>query len=250
MRTLLISSLIGLLCFANLVMAQSSSPGENNQGEVTEEKLSIKVVLPKRCMFGDFDAIRQDMIWAGKKEPKILVSIVSADGEREFASEILAKMKTEKDPQELAKYIKSVLEDGVKTEIALDQTGAPKLFFLQVCKDTSDSNSCRGKQIRDINKILADYKNPKSNFVSGDHIYFYQPIVIGNTGVHLAEATLNLKKDLLDLLAKHSISAPANLTQQFNTLLTLQSFSLELEDGHVIIKLPIFDSLKCGQATK
>lgn len=193
-----------------------------------EESIYVKFRLevPRTCKFGDYDAIRQDMMWSTK--PKLIISLVDISTGLEYSQELLSELNSIKNHQALKRFMDKFIAGEYSFLVKV-----PKLdrrYMVVLCKDSADTGKCLDKKLRSINNILGDYVNPKADFRSEDNIYFYRPVNIKN-----AVATMDDGNDL-----------PASYRHAVDIMKSLPIEKHSVGDT-LIIKLPYFDSEKCGQ---
>jgi hypothetical protein len=241
-----------------LIISLTASAAETSQSTsdpaahhfMSDELVKLIIEIPKRCMFGDFDAIRQDMMYSDRsKRSALILSLQTLDGTREYSSEILSEIGTSGTRDEPKKIMDEILQTGYPVDIRIKSLEAPQLFALVICKDSSGRKTCARESeeaFRDISQILSDYRNPTSGYTSQDSVYFYQILAIGPDGVSLSDNSLSDTQKLNAFASQVGISAPGS-EAAISRLNTLKSYPLEPKDDRVRIQLPVFDPVKCGQ---
>ena len=234
---------LALAVFVNSISAYADPSSDPSS-------IKVAISVPKRCMFGDFDAIRQEMMWADRsKEQSLLVSLQSLDGSTEYVSELFSELKKANSPEEAKKVMKEILDSKYSVDLPILKPSDPRLFALSICKDSSGKKSCRRDSegaFRDINEILMEYQDPKSGFTSGDSVYFYQIVGVGPSGVSVSKDAIYDAKKLKEFTTRSKIAegAPDTILARASTL---KSYPLEFKNNKLTVKLPVFDPVKCGQ---
>jgi|GEM_PF-4663110 len=250
-RVIILSRVCTLVAavFAACAPAFSAEPFLGIQ-PIRGDSINFVIEFPKRCMFGDFDAIKQDMMWGDRaKQQTLLISLQALDGGTEYVSEILSEVNNRGSQQELAQFMNKTLSEGYPVDINIAPPKSPQLFALTVCKDSSGLRSCKRSaegDYRDIGELLKLYRDPKPGFTSPDSIYFYQLVAVGANGVSFSKETLSDEKKVGKFVANSNVTTPA---PQYvaNRLNTIKSYQLGTKGDRLTLKLPMFDPVKCGQ---
>lgn len=212
--------------------------------------LRIRIVVPSVCRLGDMDVVAQEQMFADKKkESKILLSLSSLDGKEEYTTEIFDEFKEREFLLDPHSFISKFVRTERETTINVGQPHKSGVFAVAVCKDTTGRNSCQQdseERYSDLMDILRSYSTKReASFVSNDSVYYYQLIYLGPKGVSLAAAPLHSDKGLDAFAKKHSIDQSTKAIQR-NRLRKTFSVPPEVQQGTLVIKLPLYDSKRCG----
>jgi hypothetical protein len=240
--TILLACLAFTVAFINLEL---SAQDHFSKGSLSDH-LNFKIAIEKRCMFGDFDALVYDMQYA--KSSVLQLSLISADGKKERTIEIFEEMKGS-DSKKTVKFLDKLLGGNYRINFPLFEAPSPGLYSLVICKDSSVNGKCSDKPVKDINEILAIYKDVKSGYVSEDNTYFYQPIIFTKDSFFVLrsfvdEKNINLIKDTLK---QQSISTTGNEWEFLANAQKVASYPLQYFSNELIITLPVYSTAKCGQ---
>lgn len=205
---------------------------------------NVKLTVPSRCMFGDFDAIRYDAMYS--KAPQVLLSITDVSSKKETVLPILSNIFTSiqgESKEDFKKKIREV-ESEYERLYKLGDVYSPKIskdgvFLLKICSDSSATGSCDNKQIKDVSEIIKAYQEPTSGYQPNDSVYFYQIFKIDKNKVsHFSKI---LKETEFDIFSKL-----LNDKDVFGEYRTVSSLPLKVVNGQIVIEAPRYDKKRCG----
>ena len=208
----------------------------------------LKVQVTKRCMFGDFDAIRHDMMYSGDD---LLLSVESLDGKYaktvKFLEEFNKKHypKSEEEMTAIANDIQNIFKElysGSYVVDALPKKLEDGVYIIKVCKDGEKEGVCTNKKIKDINEVLKAYEAPVANYKPEDVVYFYQ---VFNVSQGKIEGVPGYKEE--EIKSFFSSISDKKVEKVKENLKVLLSNPLVIKGKEIVIDLPIFDKIKCGQ---
>ena len=255
--------LLAHLVFLNSLIAETADLKTNSlaltdsaSSEFFEEgELPVNALVTKNCIFGDFDAIRQEMQFS--KNKKLLISLEannedsasSAELFPEFSQPIKIK-KSEEVGEKLTafdKNFKRLTLFGENHLLKLPKVSKPELFWLKICKDSDNSESCKGKPVATAAEILKKYQKPKRGFIATDSTYFALPVVITAKEIKYFNEVLTAEKAKAFISKLKEWGVESKETPELSSLLGLQSIDFGIHNNHLQITLPSFDAVKCGQ---
>lgn len=232
-----------------LMQRSNAEEGPALKTLLTEDSLQIRVVIPGVCRAGDMNAVAQEMMFSDKgREAKILLSLTSLDGSEEYVSEILEDFRQKEFLEDPVGFLSSLANTERNVELKIKRPSQRKVFTVTVCKDTKGRHSCKQDSetgYRDIMEILRAYTDPKPGFISEDSVYFYQLLTIDPSGVALAREPLYSDKGFKEFAAENSFDR-ANKDIQLARLRKIYSLPIAAEGDRLVIKLPLYDSKRCG----
>ena len=208
----------------------------------------LKVQVTKRCMFGDFDAIRHDMMYSSHD---LLLSVESLDGKYSKTVKFLEEFnkkhypKSEEEMTAIANDIQNIFKDLYSGSYVVDVL--PKkledgVYIVTVCKDGDKEGVCTNKKIKDINEVLKAYEAPVADYKPEDVVYFYQVFNISQGKI---EGVPGYKEE--EISSFFSNISDKNVEKVKENLKVLLSNPLVIKGKEIVIDLPIFDKIKCGQ---
>ena len=231
MNKLILLTLTSILSFNCLVAEIVTKPFNSD----------FEVLVSKRCMFGDLDAINYEMMYAQK--PKLLLSFVDLKTQAETTFEFLEEFYNNEKYDQVAKEktVKQLFEGNYPASSALSQDG---LYAIQICSDLANTNSCLNKSVTSINKVLETYNKPPKNYRNTeDKVYFFQ--LVAKKGEELMYSKKPVgEKSFLQAVSDWKIKGYSVANADLTKLSVLGS--MPLKDGNTI-ELPIYDQEKCGQ---
>lgn len=236
---------IWLYLLLSLVLNSVFAEPEFKQKDVSSD-LNLNIFLQQRCMFGDFDAVRYDLNYS--KDLKIYLSLLNLETNQEVSYEIFKGFYNYKSKQEMSDYVEALIAKGENLAVSFKDL-KPGPYLIKICGDSSGKATCTGKKLQDIATVLKAYKDPKSDFVPEDHVYYYQPVVLKDG--KLSYLTTNLLKvnskkfdQTFKKLGINNSKEHKNISKE--TVL-IGSLALEEVDNSLRVNLPLYAKAKCGQ---
>ena len=239
-------------CLLALILCENSFAEVPKMSSVTLGNSSLPVSLERqaRCMFGDLDAMKLEIVHSGS-ETKMLLSVESllhpagkgfsssAEITRENINELTLKEK---------KLVKLPLP--VSSNDKLDLVG------VFICKESTGKNYCSGKTVEDVNEMLKRYDPDKKGYdrnqIASDKIYYFKPALVKNGELFFIKERMN--DDLYSFFDEKIKSTLGEGRLVLNALkkarlisATLLSAPLSrLSSSSIGIILPEVDAQKCG----
>lgn len=205
----------------------------------TPAKLNIKV--PARCMSGDFDLILKDLAYQDKN--KIILEFSGAKKYSLPIFESLFEVDKTAHGLEMTKQFKKfntalnqIYKSGESVTLPKVEDG---VYALKVCNDYSDTKTCEGKKVADVNTRLKEYTAPKSGYQPEEAVYY-------ETLVEVKNGKFSALDSVIDSKNSSELSALNFGLVEINSLAVLQSLPLKIAKGSVILELPRVDTKNCG----
>lgn len=250
-------SLLAMVIPLSVCVADNGAQAAAKQLGITQVELSqhheVKVrVTPKdMCMFGDIDAIALETRWGGTTG-KILLALEPISGEPGGAS--VAEIS-----------LADLADSGAAFTLTVPSQQTPKLFGLYICRDSSNANSCRGKEVTDYKAIFERYAldvakdgevSPKASETErmkpvADRIYFFKSVIIDQNSLRLS--TKQTSDDRAAFMSQYLMSLSpdadyrADLDRDRAINKTIASLPLSLNGDVVEMSLPRITPDKCAR---
>jgi hypothetical protein len=210
------------------------------------KSVQVHLRIQKRCMFGDFDALKLDMQYS--RNAHVALSLVSADGSREYTQEVFAAFKPGADTKDLPRAIATLFQEGERTTIALPDNLGDGVYALVLCKVSKGKEGCSGTPVVDVHKVLDTYKQSLSEYhVVEDHVYFYQPLVVSGGKIKAYRRTITPE----NLEHARSVMTEAGMVVDEDTESVLQRAAVAMSNpvalfsDEVVVNLPVYSKVKC-----
>lgn len=214
------------------------------------DNLNIKISVPARCIFGDFDVINRDIQFS-KGESNIILSLQNIKyPENVFATRIFAEMnrqytaKTKDEFLALVKqsrdYIDNLFREGENVQISIPYM-KDGFYEIALCRDMAKSGKCFDKNFKNVNELLNVYKKPPADYEPPDNLYYYQ-LFYYDKGV-----ITPLSGYSEDKINTFFLGNTEYIQRYSINLKTILSSPLKMEGSDLILQLPRFDRIKCGQ---
>jgi len=218
--------------------------------------LSISLVPEARCNFGDLDIIALDLGTLGGSAELQLTAEVLAGGEHRvfFAKEPLNQAR------------------GGTYTIDLPEFSAPSVLGLYLCSTAKQGAKvpCSTKRLLNYQQLFGPYMIDMKQAASdgkhfgrapapkvspkqvADRIYFFRFLIAAQETVAFPSAAMSAERYALLMEELHNkgvkVPNPAQLQKELQTFgTTLGSEPLFLSGNSVALRLPYYDSAKCGQ---
>ena len=233
----LLASTFGMTaqCVAEDVMSVAKMPTQ------------LKIVTSRHCMHGDFDLVLQDYMHR-QSGFKVFVAVQQMESGTERVFPMLESVLADRSGMQGRAIDRGVIDktrgflDSGHTMPGLSEVmKSDGSYEVRVCSDSSAQPSCfKGRKVEDIGELLKQYQNPPEGHQSVDHVYFGQIVTRKGASVEFLKDSVNEtnQKELAERVGSKG-SGIAELT-------TLRSFPLRVEDGALVIDLPVFSQEKCG----
>ncbi len=249
------SAVLAELPVKNISIAKSGLEDQYSNG-----KFPMNFKVTNNCMFGDFDAIKQDMLYSESK--KLLVSLESLATGEEAVTEVLGKLSqpvTIKKEDKLGDvmtdfdtYFKVLSNYGEDFTLEYKSPSEPELYLLKVCKDSTGKNSCKDKPYVTVLEIVEQYKNPGRSFKPEDRVYYTQLVSIDSDNITVLADSVS-QENVAAITAnftEKNVAGASTLGNQLVGVAKVRSLPLNIYNNKLQITLPSFDPVKCGQQQK
>lgn len=210
------------------------------------KSLQVHLRIQKRCMFGDFDALKLDMQYSPNS--KVKLALVSADGSREYTQEVFTSFNSAGRTTDLPKAIATLFEAGERVAVTLPNKIKEGVYALVLCKVSQGKEGCSQTPVVDLNRVLDGYKQSLGEHeVPEDHVYFYQPLVVKEGKIKAFRKAVS--PETLQY-ARGGVTQTNEIVDE-NVELVLRkaavamSSPVELFSGEIVVNLPMYSKAKC-----
>ncbi len=243
--------------FADLPVKSITIAKSGLKDQYLKGKFPMNLKVTNNCMFGDFDAIKQDMLYSENK--KLLVSLESIATGEEAVTEVLGKLSkpvTIKKEDRLGdvmtdfdKYFKVLSNFGEDLTLDYKSPESAELYLLKVCKDSSGKNSCKDKPYVTVVEVVEQYKNPGRSFKPEDRVYYVQLVSIDGENITILSDSVSDANTaaISSYFTEKNVAGASGLGNALVGVAKVRSMPLDIHNNKLQITLPSFDPVKCGQ---
>ena len=214
----------------------------------TEKPLDHFLVhTPERCMFGDFDALTQEMMFTS--DSGLNFSLYLPELDQEFVEPFLPELSTVTNSGILAKVKKSLIRGQYKAVLQSEFQTKKQLAVLSICRDSKHLKSCNAAVPRDINQILRRYATRSVLKPTEDNFYFYLPVIVSKDRVSFFTKVIHgANSEFVSSIFKKEIPGvdEKQLKKVIENASILKSEPIRPLTWQLQIVLPMNSRLKCG----